>query len=125
MEIIIGLIVLWFAWILFKGKYQRDRIRESLDDIRINATKAPFRYMVDDDRMEFFDVWPHLSDDEKNKFVGRMIMLGLASQGLEIKHIPLNIRLGAHFGRTLQDVKDSLDHMTAIHFARGKHQQDW
>jgi hypothetical protein len=28
MEIIFALIALWIVWILFKSKYQRDRIRE-------------------------------------------------------------------------------------------------
>jgi len=114
MEIIFTLIALWVAWILFKGKYQRDQIREALDDIRITAIQAPFRFMMNNEREQFFDIWPWLNEEEKNEFVTKMIILGLASQGLEIRHIPVNIRLGNHFQRTVLDVKQSLNHMAAL-----------
>jgi hypothetical protein len=114
MEIILIIAGIWLIWVLFKGKYQRDQIRESLDDIRIHASKAPFRYMIEQDRSDFFSLWQHFNENEKNEFVGKMIMLGLAQQGLEIKHIPLNIRLNRHFVRTMEDVKESLNHMSRL-----------
>ena len=39
MEVMIWVVVIWIAWMLFKGKMQRDAIREALNEIRVNALK--------------------------------------------------------------------------------------
>lgn len=39
MEVMIWVVVIWIAWMLFKGKMQRDAIREALNEICVNALK--------------------------------------------------------------------------------------
>lgn len=60
MEVMIWVVVIWIAWMLFKGKMQRDAIREALNEIRVNALKnrktdgMDIRYTTDLVYLEIF-----------------------------------------------------------------------
>jgi len=101
MEIIIGIVVIWFIWRLIKFKLDSKNIINILNELRIDALKNPSLYSVGSDLNS-------ISQEEAEERIGGLIVLALKADGYNIlKHLR-NIELRLTFNSTVSDIYNML-----------------
>lgn len=107
MEVMIWVVVIWIAWMLFKGKMQRDAIREALNEIRVNALKNR-KTIIETLSSSTYQTYIDGEEDIVKATIAKLIFQQLNYQGLRTEYIQGNIKLSILFNQTVNDVYEAI-----------------
>lgn len=106
MEFIIGAIVIWIVWVLIKGKIQRDKIRETLNNIRITAVKDP-KLFLQSFKQDNYDELSHMNEKELKELIGTGVYYALQLSGCNTEWMKGNLKLSILMNQTINDIYDT------------------
>lgn len=106
MEVIFWIGIIAIAWWLISGKIKRDRIREALNNIRVQGLKNPEYFSIDFNNNEASQ-FNSLKEDEAKKFISAAIFTALRNNGYAVEYIQGNIRLSILFSEVVNDIYEA------------------
>ena len=114
MSIILIIVFIIFAWILFKGKIERDRIREALLQLKINAIRNPQEFI--DDYMDSYKALGNVNSTELPRITTNIIIQSLEMAGYKVEYIKGNLKLMRLLHETVDEICTPI--ISALHFQK-------